>query len=404
MKKNGVLALFLLIALSVKSQGLAIGNRVPTLSFENLIVPGTSNTIVRNVSIDDYKGKVILFDFWATWCGACITSMSKLEDLSKKFAGKLQVFAITNENIDRIQRFIKNRPTSLTVVVDSSETFRALFPYRTIPHVILIDKNGIIRAITHSDEITEQTIADVLQNKTVSLPVKSDNTEFDYDDDYFKADSTTKESFNLQPGIDGVGGFSKVGKGVFTNRRISLHNVTIENLFITAYKKSYFRTINLLDSADYDYDNPKNRYCLDVIVPNNNGIDLYLYMQQKLPQHFQASARLEKKKKEVYVLRRTSDTVKFSPSTEANDYYSSNSNHFTGKGVRISSIAQFIEDFGITRTPVLDETGVEGRFDIHMEFEPEKKGSFREALRKIGLSLEKVEREIEILVIYKKPN
>lgn len=404
MKKNGVLALFLLIALSVKSQGLTIGSRVPTLNFENMIVPRTSNTIVRNVSIDDYKGKVILFDFWATRCGACITSMSKLEDLSKKFAGKLQVFAITNENMDRIQRFVKNRPTSLTVVVDSSETIRELFPYRTIPHVILIDKEGIIRAITHSDEITEQTIADVLQNKTVSLPVKLDNTAFDYDDDYFKADSTTKESFNLQPGIEGIGGFSKVGKGVFANRRISLHNVTIDNLFRAAYQKSYFRTINLLDSADYDYENPKNLYCLDVIVPNNNGIDLYLDMQKKLPQHFQASARLEKRKTEVYVLKRTSDTVKFTPSTESNDYYSSNSNHFTGKGVRISSIAQFIEDFGITRTPVLDETGVEGRFDIHMEFEPEKKGSFREALRKIGLSLEKVEREIEVLVIFKKPN
>gem|GEM_PF-362455 len=404
MQRNGVLAIFLLIALSVSSQGLTIGNRIPTMNFENLIVPGTSNTIIRNVSTDDYKGKLLLFDFWATWCGACITSMPKLEALSKKFAGKLQVFAITNESVDRIQRFVKNRPTSLTIVVDSTETFRELFPYRTIPHIILIDKNGIIRAITHSDEITEQIIADVLQDKTVSLSVKRDNTEFKYEDDFFKADSTTRESFNLQPGIEGVGSFSKIGNGVFAKRRISLHNVTVERLFTAAYQKSYFRTINLLDSADYDYDNPKNRYCLDVIVPNNNGIDLYLYMQKKLPRYFPADARLEKRKTEVYVLKRTSDTVKFTPSTESNDYYSSNSNHFTGKGVRVASIAEFIEDFGITGTPVLDETGVEGRYDIHMEFEPEKKGSFREALRKIGLSLEKVEREIEMLVIFKKTN
>lgn len=404
MKKKSLLMLLLILIMSAKSQELNIGSRIPAINFERLILPNTHNVVVKNVSINDYTNKVILLDFWATWCGACITSMPKFETLMKKYEGKLQVFAITNESLARIQRFVKNRPTSLPIVIDSAEEIRTLFPYRTIPHMVLIDGAGIVRAIAHSDEITEKVIEDVLNNKTISVPEKVDNLAFDYDQDHFKADSTTKESFNLQPGIEGIGGFSKVGTGVFKNRRISMHNFTIDGFFRTAYQKSHFRTINQLDSTDYDYDNPKNKFSLDVIVPNNNGKDLYQFMQKKLPEHFQAQAKLEKRKIAVHVLRRRNDSLLISPSTEVNDYYSSNINHFDGKGVRVSSIAEFIESFGVTRTPVIDETGIEGRFDIKMEFEPERKGSFREALSKIGFLLEKEEREIEVLVIFKKPN
>ena len=55
----------------------------------------------------------------------------------------------------------------------------------------------------------------------------------------------------------------------------------------------------------------------------------------------------------------------------------------------------------MTGTPVIDETGIEGYYDIHMEWQPEKKGDWQEEFRKKGFDVVKEEREIEVLVLYK---
>ena len=84
-----------------------------------------------------------------------------------------------------------------------------------------------------------------------------------------------------------------------------------------------------------------------------------------------------------------------------NDIYSGSSNYFTGNGVKIAALADFLEGFALMGTPVIDETGIKGRYDIHMEWEPEKKGALKEAFLKEGFVLEKAEREIDMLVFYK---
>lgn len=398
------LLLVLMIAPATYAQELTIGQKLPEIEFETMIQPESPGKLQAHVSVDKYKGKIILLDFWATWCGPCISAMKKYEDLSKKFPGKLQVIAITKEPVKRIQSFVKNRPTQLLIAIDTLGSISQYFPYRTIPHVVLIDKSGTIRAITHSDEITESVINAVWNDQTISLTHKKDDTKFDYDDDYFKVDSLVVRTFNIQPGIVGIGTFSKTGKGIFENRRISMHNFSVEGFYRMAFQKSYFRMISELNKEQSDYADAKNKFCLDVIVPKGEENTLYTFFQSKLIESFKVEAVLEKRKTSVYVVKRINDSLLLKPSQEKNDLYGASSNFFNGNGVSASAIADFMESFGLTGTPVVDETGLKGRYDINMEWEPEKKGSFREALAKIGLGFEKVEREIEVLILKTKPN
>lgn len=402
MKKSILFICSFLLVIHLSAQQLGVGDKVPDMNLPDCIFPETNNMIVKNLSLSNFKNKIIVLDFWATWCGACISSMGKYESLQKKYKDQLQIIAISHEEVNRIQRFSKNRPTSLLLVVDTAESFRKYFDYRTVPHVVLIDKNRIVRAITHSEEINEQVIEKVSSGAPVSLSFKKDDTSFDIDADYFAVDSTTKETFNLQPGIKGVGGFSKIGKGIFKDRRISLHNFLIDGMYRMAYNDiSYFRTVYEMDKKEFNYDNPKNKYCLDVIVPVADKNALYAYMRKKLPEYFDIKTRLEKRKVTVYLLKRNAEPLAFKPTAEVNDLYGASSNHFTGNGVSMKSLAEFLENFGVFGTPVLDETGVAGRYDVHLEWEPEKKGSYKEAFNKAGLTFEKTEREIEVLVIYK---
>lgn len=400
MKMYLLLTVLLSYSLALQSQPLHVGDKVPDLSLSASLLPGHPEVVVNQASLKQFKGSVVILDFWATWCGPCISAMSKYEKYQQKFGKKLQVIGITHEAIARIQRFATNRPVGFMLTIDTAAIFRKYFEYHTIPHVVIIDPEGVVRAITHSENVTEKVIEQILHKESVSLPLKADNVAFDMEADYFRADSNTREAFVLQPGIEGVGSFSKIGQGVFKGRRVSMHNFTIDGLYRMAYKVSYFRMAYAVDQKEFEYKNPKNRYCLDVIVPDT-GNSVYAKMQEELPKYFDIRARWEKRKMPVYVLKTTGQPLTFKKSGFVNDLYGASSNHFSGEGVRISSLAEYLENFGITGTPVIDETGIEGRYDIQMEWQPEKRDDWKEVFRKAGLQVIKEEREIDVLVVYR---
>ncbi len=401
MKKILLLSLILNIAILGNGQALKIGDQLPKLVFENLLLPNSNNTTLKNISSENLKNKIILIDFWATWCGSCIAVLPKYEILQKKYKKNLQIITVSHESVKRIQSFLKNRPVKLMMAVDTTESLRKYFLYRTIPHIALINTHGIVIAITNSENINDKVIDDVLAGKTISLLEKNDDTKFDFESDYFKVDSGAIESFSIQPNIKGVGTFSKTGRGVFKNRRMSMHNFTIDGLYRMAFKTSYFRQEIELDKTEIDYSNPANTYCVDVIIPKESEQFLYHIMQKKLTEHFEVKAKIEARKTTVYVIKKLNDTILLKPSDLDSDDYSGSSNFFTGVGVNTSILADFLESFGLLGTPIIDETGIKGRYDIHLEWEPEKKGSLKEAFLKVGLILEKTERIIDILVLYK---
>lgn len=384
----------------VSSQTLQIGDKLPDLNLPASLLPGNPKLVVYNISLQQFRGRVIILDFWATWCGPCISAMAKYERYQKKFGENLQVIGITHEKLPRIQKFAGNRPVGFMLAVDTAEQFRKYFSYRTIPHVVLIDPAGVIRAFAHSDDVTEEVIQKLLKKEDISLPVKADRVDFDMEADYFNADPGTKESFVLQPGIEGVGSFSKIGQGVFKGRRISMHNFTIDGFYRMAYQVSYYRMEYAVDEKEFDYKNPRNRFCLDVIV-RDSGTGVYDKMKEELPKQFDVRARWEKRKKMVTVLKKGSEPLSFLKSNQVNDLYGASSNHFVGEGVRIKALAEYLEGFGLTGTPVLDETGITGRYEIQMEWQPEKKGDWKEVFRKAGIEVVTEIRQIDVLVIYR---
>jgi uncharacterized protein (TIGR03435 family) len=391
--------IFFLFCFGARSQNLNIGDRTPELVFSDCLLPGNAEVVVKNVSLSSFSSKLVILDFWATWCGPCINAMPKLEKLQEKYKSKLQVIGVTTESMKRIQAFAKNRPVKFMLAVDTGAAIRKYFEYRTIPHVVIVDGNGVVRAITGGEEITESVIDKLLRGETVSLPVKKDNVTFDYDKDHFNAAPGTQWSFNIQPAVEGVGTLSKAGAGEFVNRRISMINFLIDGMYRMAYDMSSFRVEYEIDKAEFEYSKKGNKYCLDVIVPPSQTVSTY--MQQELPRHFDVKAKLEKRKKTVYILKRNEQPFAFPKSDTVNKYYGSRSNYFSGRGVQVSALAEYLENFGKTGTPVIDETGITGHYDIELEWQPEKKGDMQEVFRKAGFELVKEEREIDILIIYR---
>jgi peroxiredoxin len=98
-------------------------------------------------NLQQFKGKVVYVDFWASWCGSCAKSFPYLNSLNETFKDKgLQIIGISvDENIDEAKAFIVNHPAQFTVAADASKQCATNFTVEAMPSTFIIDKKGVIR-------------------------------------------------------------------------------------------------------------------------------------------------------------------------------------------------------------------------------------------------------------------
>jgi thiol-disulfide isomerase/thioredoxin len=102
----------------------------------------------REFALDQYRGKIVLLDFWATWCGPCRMTMPLLEKLQHEFPNDLALLAINlQEPDDVVREYIREQNISSQVLLDKEGSVGLAYGAESIPMQILIDKNGITRDI-----------------------------------------------------------------------------------------------------------------------------------------------------------------------------------------------------------------------------------------------------------------
>lgn len=103
----------------------------------------------ENVSLSDYKGNVLLLDFWASWCKPCKEEMPYLIDLYNQYSEKN--FSIVGINVDENSSDVNNFLTGLNkdvpykIIFDPQGKIPDLYNISAMPSVFLIDKNGKVR-------------------------------------------------------------------------------------------------------------------------------------------------------------------------------------------------------------------------------------------------------------------
>ena len=137
--------IFVALAVAAGAQCLAAAART---SAPDVVLQGPAGTAVH---LSDYKGKVLLVDFWASWCVPCKTSFPALDAIYREYQPKgLEVLAV---NLDEQRRnaddFLAQHPHRMTVLFDSRGVAPEAFGVKGMPTSFLIDKAGTIR-FTHT--------------------------------------------------------------------------------------------------------------------------------------------------------------------------------------------------------------------------------------------------------------
>ncbi len=101
----------------------------------------------KSWSLKDLKGKVVLVNFWATWCPPCRKEMPDLDGLSKKFGKKgLVVLSISDETPDKVLPYIKAHPVEYPILLDPGDLTEKAYRIEGIPKSFVYDRDGKIVA------------------------------------------------------------------------------------------------------------------------------------------------------------------------------------------------------------------------------------------------------------------
>ena len=115
----------------------------------------------RDVVLDDFKGKLLILNFWATWCAPCKEEMPSLDDLQlNSNLNNLKIFPINigQEDISKSEFFFKElNIKNLDIYIDAPITLAKKFSLRGVPTTILFNKEGkefarIMGSIDFNDE------------------------------------------------------------------------------------------------------------------------------------------------------------------------------------------------------------------------------------------------------------
>ena len=101
----------------------------------------------RKVALSQFRGQVVVLNFWATWCPPCITETPSLVIMQQRLKQKgVIVIAVSiDEDEEAYHRFIKNYSVNFLTVRDPSERVEHLYGTFKIPETYVIDRDGVLR-------------------------------------------------------------------------------------------------------------------------------------------------------------------------------------------------------------------------------------------------------------------
>ena len=134
------------------------------------------------------NNKLYFIDFWATWCGPCITAKEQLGVLQKQFPNDLYIVSLTKESPLTVERFLKGKPTELAIAIDyNGETFNS-YKVAILPDGVLINADGKVLWRGGAPDLKKEMVSKFLRQQkgesALNSVVKVLKVEEEIIDDY----------------------------------------------------------------------------------------------------------------------------------------------------------------------------------------------------------------------------
>ena len=149
------IALMLLFSTAVMSQsGYGVGDATNDFPVNKIL-----NAAVSSSTFNQLNNKLLVVDFFGTWCIPCIRALPKLSALQEKYKDKINIVLVSDEPEEKLITFIgKQNDFALPIIVDEQAIFTKLFQPPAYPYTAIVGKNGKVLAISAQEEMNEISI------------------------------------------------------------------------------------------------------------------------------------------------------------------------------------------------------------------------------------------------------
>ncbi|WP_276348941.1 TlpA family protein disulfide reductase [Daejeonella sp. JGW-45] len=403
--------------------GITIGQQVPDVTINNII-----NYKTTSAKLSDFKGKLLILDFWATWCAPCIAMIPRMDSLQKQFEGKVQFLPVTYQPASVVEPFRaklhEKKSISLPEVI-GDKVLHDMFPHRSIPHYVWIDPDGKVIAITDYVEVTAERIKNVIAGNSQQLITKEEMPRVVYDPKkplFTELNGGNGSSLKYHRLIsnyaDGLWpGYKFSGDSM--GMKITVRNESLLSIYTLAYGQGQkflnknkvilevkdpasFRS-NLRGNDYLRWMREGNVFCYELIMPEVTSGSAFAAMREDLSLFFtNYQVAVERRNLPCIVLEASGKNSIISKggkplnqmSRSGATLQNGNWNHFIGR----------LDDYYLqdNELPLLDDTGISGFVDLEIKADMTDTESINRALIPYGLSLKPATRMIEVLVIKEK--
>lgn len=398
---------------------LTIGDTVPDLVLTNVI-----NYPVSEIRLSDLKGKLVILDFWSSWCGSCISLFPHLQQLQEQFKDSIQIIlANTKSHLSKdsapkilgIFGKVKQRTgKAITLPATYDNPFLdQYFPCINIPHEVLIGKDGIVKAITAADEMTASNVGALLRNKQTSMHFKKDIAGFNSNEPLFLkgngGDGAETIHRSLLTGyVEGIGTMTgmrmksgKVAGGYAFN--VSLFHL-IRNAFkdLASYPNNRIRIVSTnpyFDMQDDALQRYQHLYCYDLILAPTNEKEMRIAMQEDMKRYFNIKIYPQKRKIKCLVITANNTSISRAEAMDPKPGVDleKQSIHKYINHYPASSIASLLNRY--SNIPIVNELKNEYQWSIDLPKDINDTAALTAAFAKAGLTLQELCREVDLMII-----
>ena len=402
-----------------------IGDSLPPMTFTNIF-----NKPDASISLNDYKGKLIIIDFWNRWCGACIEAFPKMEKLQNEFGDKIKILLVTNDKDKELIKLFKRVKLPALTIISNDSVLNSMFPHVAVPHHVWLNPKGRIQFITDGYNATAQNVSKVLEGKDVKLHIKNEATDVDEDSDLWKEGKGRLQKYinNYSFAMTKI---NEIGTTSYTFTRDTVNNTCsfkfVNIPLLDFYKIAFGRSINYqnkdfyrnnrvqfngsawLDFFKYPTNTDsisaweqRNLVCYESKWKLNNDSLAYQYLQNDANRFYPFSVRVENKEVPCFILKKVGNFNSLkSVNKERSLEYTDSS--YTIKNMPILVLIQSLNILGLfEKIPVVDETNISSNIDIHLTNAFKDIATLKKQLLKNGLLLEQGKRKMRMLVIVSK--
>jgi thiol-disulfide isomerase/thioredoxin len=414
-----LLLLCLFFRVSAQDKNIKIGDKVPDIFVSNVINLKPAGKPVTSVHLSDFKGKLLILDFWATNCASCIEAVPRLDSLQKEFGDRLAILTVSYEKKALVRAFLERNHIGKTMrlpVATGDTLLQQLFPHRELSHEVWIDGGGKVIAITNVEYVDRKNISTYMDKGTVSLPLKSDVSGYDFSSPLIGGTAVPLFYSMVSAYKPGVPADFGVVRDTLNHRtRFWIINFPVLSMYLLAFDhllyfpKTLMRvelrdsTLARVPAGSYrDHWKVNHYFCYEAVLPERAGSAKFkAALVSDLNRFFGLEGRMEKRLLNSLSLQRLpGGSVPLTKGGTPLNTLHAGSGQRMLVNASLSNLAWELNDLS-GGLPATDDTGITGNVDLQLA----GVSSFRDipslnaALRPYGLVLVRKMQALDMFVL-----